>query len=257
MRIFDNIWAAYKMKCETSFLARTGSIVCGALLPANYEDIYKKPEFVAEHEGRVAFLYALIMLYHKQPFRVNQESASESLRHVFWLLSHDIGEMAAGDQPDDGSSGHENSRALEDKIFNEFFDYLPGEYRFFFEKTHDDFENYNGTVESQFDKMLDKVEAILFLLFLKEKGIEGDIMKKNPPSRQDTRLAKLCGSSSTIDVWCLHARIKTKNMSPKIIELMDAILVAAFSDAYREEITKNDDKLPKCLTMDVTNLRLD
>ncbi|MBR5621031.1 HD domain-containing protein [Candidatus Saccharibacteria bacterium] len=236
---------------------RSGLMVCGATTPITIEDIYHKPEFVAEHEGRVAFLYALIMMYHKQPFTTRGGSASESLRHVFWLLSHDIGEMASGDQPDDGTKGHSEARPEEDKIFNEFFDYLPGEYRNWFERTHDDFESYGGTVETQFDKALDKVESILYLLFLKEKGVEGDTNKKNPPSKQDQKLAKLLGTSKTIDVWCLHYRIAIKHLNPRIIDVLDELLVAAFSDIYRTEILENGDKLPKCLTMDVTNLRLD
>lgn len=257
LRTMENIWAAYKMKCETSFIQRSGTIVCGATQQIDIDDIYQKAEFVSEHEGRVAFLYALIMMYHKQPFTVRSSSVSESLRHVFWLLSHDIGEIASGDQPDDGTFGHSDARAKEDRIFNEFFDYLPGEDRSWFERTHDTFESYGGTVETQFDKALDKVEAILYLLFLREKGIEGDVMKKNPPSRQDAKLAKLLGTSNTIDVWCLHMRIKIKQMNPKIIDVLDGLLVAAFSDIYRAEIIANGDKLPKCLTMDVTNLRLD
>lgn len=257
MRKMENIWAAYKMKCETSFITRTGSIVCGATTPITIDDIYRKPEFVAEHEGRVAFLYTLIMLWHKQPFTVSSASVSESLRHVFWLLVHDVGEIASGDQPDDGSVGHNEARAAEDKIFNELFDFLPGEYRSWFERTHENFESYGGTVETQFDKALDKVEAILYLLFLKEKGIEGDINKKTPPSRQDLKLANLLGTSNTIDIWCLHFRIATKGLNPKILDVLDELLVAAFSDIYRAEIIANGDKLPKCLTMDVANLRLD
>lgn len=241
-------WKAYKMKCETSFVTRNGIIACGVVKEPNVENLYEKPEFVSEHEGRSAFLYALLIAWCKE------NNGPDCLRKIessdmFLLLCHDIGEILNGDALDDGSSPHDESRHDETKLFSEFCDYLPIGLDLSIRHRYGCFENYNGSLLTKFCKVVDKAEAIAFQLFLATKGFTGDIMKKEHPSGRDLRFGRLIGCNKSIDVWTLHFRVVTKGIEEELLEPVTAFLNAGFLDAYGS--------IPTCMTIDVEDIPLD
>lgn len=254
--ISDAIWDAYNMKCETSFIFRNGTLVCKVTEPLELEYIYKKPEFVAEHEGRSAFLFALIAMYYGESLSLSSRPGSVDYEELFWyltfLLCHDVGEINGGDTLDDGSNDHSEAQVGEDRVMKKLFSYFPGGVRRRMTQIRKGFEGYVGERGTQLAKAVDKAEAIAFMLYLKGKGVSGDIKLKNPPSKRDIRFAEILGTSQAIDVWCLHYRIATKHMPRTIREPVDNFLAAGFRDAYCDS-----PKLPLCMRIDVSNIELD
>lgn len=242
----EKCWRAYKLKCETSFKTRNGTIACKAL-PRPKHTGYKKPEYISEHEGRTASLFGLLYSYeyHSTAVPINRVDAFSVM---LMLLCHDIGEIYTGDALDDGTAPHDRNRKIEQAVLEELYSYFPNSEQML--GIQNDFEDYSGEKIVQYAKMVDKAEAVAFQLFLKTKGIAGDVAKKSPPSQRDLRFAKILGTSAAIDVWTLHYRIATKNIQPdNFTYRLNEFLKAGFIDAYGH--------IPKCLTIDVANLELD
>lgn len=270
---WNKAWEAYCMECLTSFLVRRGLVACGLTNDANFEEIYRKPEFVSEHQGRSTNLYFLISswyYYEKflEPYgcyealsrddkdRIMLKLRNESIDPwiAFYLSSHDIGEIRSGDALDDGTPEHEESRLIEYEVMSDYFSLLPppmSKPAFVF---REGFENYDDSVTNLplLAKAIDKVEAISFQLFLYTKGFVGDIMNKEPPSERDLRYAEILGTTRAADVWTMHYRVLFKNISPGTIEPANLFLETAFRNAYCDLL--EDRQLPKCLTVDVTNI---
>ena len=246
-----NIWHCYYTYCESSYCVRGGTIACGVLPKLQNHDgvIYdKKPEFVSEHMGRSAFLLGQILMNY--PELAKPETW---FSQMMFLLCHDAGEWKNGDILDDGSMGDNvallEARNEETEILDEMFCLFPDRYSMQMCAMLPKFEGYTGTYEL-LDKMVEKADAILFQLFLRTKGIAGDVKLKKPePSERDLRLAEILGCSRSIDVWTLHYRIMTKNAPKEYQEPLLKILKAAFLDAYRD--------IPKCMKIDVSDLELD
>lgn len=237
------IWRAYTYKCEMSFKTRNGTIACGVVPPLKLTDVYARPEFVAEHEGRSAFL--LSVAYEWYP---NLADDREKLATVQFMLMHDGGERKGGDKLDDGSRSHEEARTLEEATMRELFSCFPEERQFELNRRYRDFEDYAD--EMSFAKAMDKAEAVLWQIFLYKQGHVGYVTWKNPPSGRDLRFGKILGTYRAIDIWCLHYRVATKHCPWQSgTWLVNDVLRAAFLDVMGE--------IPYCMTIDVTDIPLD
>lgn len=264
-------WQAYKMKCETSFLVRQGLVACGLVQDIDFENIYRKPEFVSEHEGRAAYLYCVIMLWQSfndliEPFggdyKTMPKDDKERVEHrlhfssvdpalVFFLLAHDIGEIRCGDTLDDGSIMHELTRSEEAMTMDELFNRLPPSLLSYFRELRLAFEGYDAdsNVNAAFIKAVEKAEAIAFQLFLHEKGFDGDITLKKPPSERDLLYAEVLGTNTAADVWALHYRVAVKDIDPDILRPVTTFLQTAFLESYN--------CLPECMTIDISTLNVE
>ena len=247
-----NVWHAYATYCETGYIERGGTIACKVVSSMGLlrEDMYSmKPEFVSEHQGRSAFLLGLLLMHYPELF----EKKVDWFGMMMFELCHDIGEVRHGDILDDGSA-LDNSTLLgmrddEDEFMDEFLLYLPSHYGIEMQDIRPRFEAYEGK-RPLFLKMVEKLDAILFQMFLYTKGVSGDVKAKKPePSRRDLRFAKIIENSRAIDVWTLHLRVAVKHAPEELKEPLRKVLTAAFKDTYRY--------VPKCMTVDVTDIPLD
>ena len=167
---------------------------------------------------------------------------------MIFMLLHDTPEIKRGDQLDDGSSSHEESRPIELEEVHKIAGDLPLGNRDLYLLHSSDFEDYTGIGVDT--KLADKMDAVLYQLFIYQKyGRIGDVRKKNPPSERDLRFAKILKTYSAPDVWTLHYRVVTKHMPSSATMLQDAVMREAFLRSYHT--------VPKCMTMDVTNIELD
>lgn len=248
-----NIWRNYYIYCESSYCMRGGTIACGVLPrlkgfedPSSYYD--KKPEFVSEHMGRSAFLLGQILMNY--PDLTDKDTW---FSQMMFLLCHDAGEYKNGDLLDDGSlkDSDEFLRAKDEEMetLDEMFCNFPSRYSMEMCNMLPKFEEYSGTHEL-LDKMVEKLDAVLFQLFLYSRGVVGNVKWKKPyPSGRDLRFADIVGSPRAVDVWTLHYRIATKHAPKEYQEPLFKILKAAFSEVYPD--------VPRCIIVDVSNVLLD
>lgn len=248
-----NIWRNYYTYCETSFVERGGTIACGVLPSLKKRDdafLYQsKPEFVSEHQGRSAFLLGQILMAYPE-----LTDPKTWFSQLMLVLCHDVGEYRHGDLLDDGSGiKDEQIKAMkteEAEIMDEFFLNFPDRFSMEMVEMLPKFEAYEGGAPL-LDKMVEKLDAVLFQIFLYTKGVVGSVKWKQPePSGRDLRFADIVGTPRAIDVWAFHFRVATKHAPAEFKKPLNKILSAAFRDIYGEE-------LPPCMTVDVTDVPLD
>lgn len=240
----------YFIYCESSFVERHGTVVCG-VLPALtlYEDYpyQAKPETTAEHMGRATFLTGLIMMYY--PGIVPEEKKFD---YLMQQLTHDVGEYKNGDMLDDGSILHsqavQKAKDEEGALMEDFYKDLPDGQKFI--EMMENFENYQG--EELFLKLIEKLDAVLFQMFLYTKHICGDVRKKRPKaSKRDLRFAGIIESFRAVDVWAFHLRLLARDYAYNFGHwlVLERILTAGFLRIYRD--------VPKCMLADLTGVPID
>jgi 5'-deoxynucleotidase YfbR-like HD superfamily hydrolase len=241
----------YFIYCESSFNQRNGTVACDVLPPLCLHEEYPyqaKPETTAEHMGRAAFLAGCFMMYY--PDVIAEEKRFDYLMQV---LTHDTGEYKNGDVLDDGSVLSDTlARAAKDEemeIMDEFYSDLPGKHGMRLVEITNDFESYRG--EALFFKLIEKLDAVLFQIFLYTKGVSGDIRRKQPhPSKRDLRYAKIIDSTRAIDVWAFHLRLLARDFATEEYwKPVRKVLETAFCSVYGY--------LPSCMTVDVAGIPLD
>lgn len=246
-----NIWHNYYTYCESSFTVRGGTVACRVLPPFKVHDAFpydKKPEFVSEHMGRSAFLLGQILMNYPE-----LTDPKTWFLQMMFLLCHDAGEYKFGDILDDGSiSGNavlKEAKYGEIEILDEMFCNFPDRFGMEMCNMLPLFESYSGKM-TLLDKMTEKLDAILFQLFLYSKGVSGSVKAKEPePSERDMRFAEILGTARAIDVWTLHYRVTTKDAPREFQEPLRKILKVAFQEVYLD--------VPKCMTIDVADIELD
>lgn len=245
------IWENYYTYCGTSFIERGGTIACKVLPSLRSSDNFpfdKKPEFVSEHQGRSAFLLGQILMNYPE-----LTDPSTWFLQMMFVLCHDVGEIKHGDLLDDGSMMDndylQELRHDEEELLDDFFCNFPERYGIQMAEIAPLFEAYAGGYPL-LDKMVEKLDAILFQIFLYTKGVTGDVRRKQPqPSGRDLRFAKIIGTSRAIDVWAFHFRVATKDAPHDYKKPLTKLLEVAFISIYG--------CLPKCMTIDVTDVPLD
>ncbi|MBQ3271394.1 HD domain-containing protein [Candidatus Saccharibacteria bacterium] len=245
------IWENYSMYCETSFIERGGTVACGVLPSLKTRDTFpydKKPEFVSEHQGRAAFLLGQILMNY--PDLTDQKTW---FLQLMFVLCHDVGEIKNGDILDDGSvvddAELQAMRREEEELLDDFFCNFPERYSLQMAEIAPLFEDYVGGYPL-LDKMVEKLDAVLFQIFLYSKGVKGDVRRKKPhPSRRDMRFAEIIGSSSAIEVWAFHFRVAIKNAPEDFCKPLIKLLKTAFELTYGF--------LPNCMLISVDNVDLD
>lgn len=245
----SNIWSTYYTYCESSFCPRGGTVACKVLPPFKVRDNFPyncKPEFVSEHMGRSAYLLGLFLMSYP-----DLTDSDTWFLQVMFELAHDAGEYKNGDMLDDDSISPEGLAAIKEEeihILEEMFLNYPGNYGMQMIDMLPKFEGYTGGFPL-FDKMVEKLDAILFQIFLYSKGIPGDIRWKEPkPSKRDLRFAKIIGSYRVCDVWAFHFRVATKHAPLEYQKPLRKVLEVAFKSIYGT--------IPPCMTIDVTDVPL-
>lgn len=164
-----------------------------------------------------------------------------------FMLMHDVGEIKRGDALDDGSGEHEARLKDEAEVFEEMLTYLPESEVEWFRTMRERFENYEGHTAG-LDKIIDKLEAILYLLFLETKGLFGWLRNKEYPSERDLKMAEFAGTDCCTDVWTVHYRTMAEKVPVDIREVANSILRQSFLTVRGE--------VPQAFTRDLSELSL-
>lgn len=234
----ERIWEGYKLYAGTAFVMRKGVELSGltnrteAVLDV-VETFERRGESILEHQARVAWLYSALASNFPDGFSVHQLMLTNAWLMMTVALSHDVGEIAIGDIPDDGNPLHDQKDDAELAMFQRLMPaYAP--------RDRSDlcamFKSFQAK-DSQCGKALhavDKIEAVLHLLYLEIYDHYGVITQKPFVTEADQRFMRFTRSACTTDVWAAHVKSILIDYPEEIREPAFGLLDVAVRDVRGE-----------------------
>ena len=151
-------------------------------------------------------------------------------------LCHDVGEVKSGDIPDDGSVLHSNKDEQERVIFGEAMQFLPSSYYASAQTGYWHFQN-KDTHNGKAIYVLDKLEAVLTLLFYEKHGCVGMLTAKNKLTEADRYYVYMTESEKAADCWAVHLYAHIRDLPRSIknpaLELLDVAVRDVRGEPFR------------------------
>ena len=227
------IWNAYRFYAGTGLVMRKGyehsELARKTEMPFPVaEGFFERGESVLEHQAKVAFLSSVFMENYPEFFRGEHGYEGMSYAILTALFCHDIGEVLTGDIMDDGNPAH----AAKDKIESEAFKKLMlahGRNGKEISRMFREFQDKNTHVGKAM-YALDKVEAVLNLLYLEQYGCYGRLDKKEFPTAMDRYFMRETETVCTTDCWAAHSRALMQGFPEEITEPVFNLLQTAVMD---------------------------
>ena len=261
------IWESYQTYTRHSFVLRTGYFLIGAAQsPVTGEELseselisrtfFERGESDLEHQAKTAWLCSVFANNYRNYFfgkeffiKPTSEDFSKGviINYEKWILVlvgliHDTGETV--DIPDDGNALHGTNDADERAVIERFVEaYLPVTGSRLLRR-FDEFQN-KSTRMGKALFAIDKLEAILTLLYLEKHGCRGYITNKPNITERDKRTMDVIGVSCATDCWAAQAVEQIKKYPPEILEPVLSLLNIAAADVRGETFPWLD----KVLTM--------
>ena len=240
---YVRIWKGYKYLSNLSFVNRSGYQLIGISESIGQEEtiekrVRRRGESDMEHSAKVAYLCSVFISHFPEEICLYTSCNGEHWSDTVWLLItttllHDVGEVATGDIPDDGNPIHGTKDQREREAFEQYMlgafaldDILP------LKIAYTDFQDHKGL--GQFIYMLDKLEAVLHLIWLEQYEIYGDINAKPIPTAQDRHFANLAGTPCATDCWAAHVKDLFKDLPPELTHHAFELLRVAILDVRGE-----------------------
>lgn len=231
------IWQAYKMYAETARVQRSGFVLTGVADTPIYPDevtaaFKARGESGLEHQAKVAWLTATFASNFPFYFGIDRQPAN------FWslvtvALCHDVGETVIGDIPDDGRPEHDAKDADELEAFRALamafgpYDHCACAAMFeHFQK--------RDSISGKALYALDKLDAVLTLIFLESYGCYGSIFAKPSPTDLDRYFMTVTGTDNVADCWAAHFCMQIRDFPKIITKPVLTLLETAFRDVRGE-----------------------
>ena len=224
-------------------MLRSGFPLIGLTNPLNQSEsvsgmFRRRNESILEHSAKVVYL-ASAMMSHFPGFFGSNKLEFEDYPSELWVtitaaLLHDVGEIATGDIPDDGNPLHDTKDEIEREFFNGQMApaYSLEDYSLI-RRMFTSFQNHD-TPAGQALHCLDKIEAILMLLWLEQYEAYGEITAKPLPTEQDRGFMFLTGTPCATDCWAAHTKTLIDDYPSRITNHIYALLRAAVLDVRGE-----------------------
>ena len=207
-----NIWQIYKKVREGDLVIRSGFGLCGVYDYHTDNALnHRHPESDSEHANGCIEIARNLSRFCPNLFDIN-----EWIRIFDLLRYHDLGEVAYGDHPDDGTQDIRDKNAVELAAFKQVVSYLPLDQAVILVQDFRDFQILgHGFIADayqykriSFCKLCDKLDAVLRAIIYELSGVGGDIKYKGefhpPVSDRDTFYARCTGSQQISQTWALH-----------------------------------------------------
>ncbi len=210
----DWIWQMYKKVREGDLVIRSGFGLCGVYdYDPNSEINYRRPESDSEHANCCVEIARNISRAYPGLF-----SLKEWLRIFDLLKYHDLGEVAYGDVPDDGTRDAKEKNTTELAAFRKAVSHLPEMHAKVLIQDFKDFQALDFGPAPKMDafqyklvsfcKLCDKMDAVLRAIVYELNGVGGDLdykAKHHPPvSSRDAFYASCTGTTKIAPNWALH-----------------------------------------------------
>lgn len=242
---YEEIWRGYKYFAESAFIMRSGYRMMGMTesdLGVDEHGIaktfWRRGESVLEHSAKVAYLCSVFLKCFPSCF-VSQETGLVEMSFTDWSLMttallHDAGEIAIGDIPDDGNALRATKDARERKFFErEVASVYPEMSMWLLMENYDSFQKKN-TLAGWMLYALDKLEAVLYLLWLEQYEMYGLITAKPLPTMQDKDFMQMTGTPCATDCWAAHLKVHLKKAPREVRSRVYGVLRAAAIDVRGE-----------------------
>ena len=231
------IWEGYKLYSGTAYVIRKGVELAGLSKVGDSTDVkstfLKRGESALEHQAKMAWLCGAFVSNFIDFF----EGKTVTLADYWYLttvsLCHDVGEVAIGDIPDDGSSDHVGKDAMELEVLSGFtkaYDEVDG--CIILDIFHD-FQK-KDTKYGKALYALDKLEAVMTLFFLELNGHSSANMQKKSLTESDRHYIELTGTTCVADCWAAHLVANTKDFPDVVTRPILALLETVMIDVRGE-----------------------
>ncbi|MBR2709770.1 hypothetical protein IKE72_01685 [Candidatus Saccharibacteria bacterium] len=215
MYIEDNlewIWQTYKNVRAGDLIIRSGFGLTGV-----YEYDQKAGLSFRHHESDTEHAAGCIEIARNLSRAFpDLFSGSEWLRIFDLLKYHDLGEVAYGDRPDDGTQNAAEKDAIELIAFRSAITYLPSDdagtllWDFWTFQRVDSFSQNNSSHFrlACFARLCDKLDAVLRAIIYELNGVSGDLKYKEEHfsalSERDQYYIQQTGTTKIAPNWTLH-----------------------------------------------------
>ena len=231
----ERIWESYKLFASTAFVARKGfelvGLTRGTDLPLPVVETFeRRGESGLEHQAKVAWLAVAFaenfpMFFGEMPLGPSYELF---YKMIVVELCHDVGEVATGDIPDDGNALHGTKDEREREVVASLMQVFRHNDKCLTEMFQE-FQNKN-TRAGQALYALDKIEAVLTLIFLEQYEHYGAMNEKPSVTEQDRHFMKLTHTSCATDCWAAHVKAPIQDYSEEIVGPVFELLRVAVED---------------------------
>ena len=227
------IWQAYQQFATTSAIRRKGIELVGVTpmtpdgVPEPKDAIFFRGESDLEHQAKVAWLVAtFVACFGNDFFQLYEPNSFVELWAIMMTgLCHDIGEAEMGDVPDDGSVSHMAKAEKERAVFGDMLRFLPTDYSIPMQLDFWSFQDLDGH-NGRAIYALDKLEAVLTLLYYEKFGRTGMTTAKVEPTEADKYYMRVTRSNTAADCWaahmCAHIRKFPDSIKRPVLALLDA-----------------------------------
>ncbi len=251
------IWESYQIYAKHSFVLRSGHFLIGAARQPVLNDYPNESELIREtflkrgesdleHQAKMAWLCSVFANNYREFFfgvdyfeKTDSDHLAKGAVTNFekWLftiigLIHDTGETV--DIPDDGNTLHGTNDAEERAIIEHFVKAYLQVTAFRLMNRFDDFQS-KDTHRGKALFTLDKLEAVLTLLYLEKHGCCGYITNKPNITERDSRTMKIIESTCATDCWATQMVEQIKNYPPEIVDPVLSLLNVATIDVRGEK----------------------
>lgn len=253
----ERIWKSYQIYARHSFVLRNGHFLIGAAkAPVTGEELseselickafFRRGESDLEHQAKMAWLCSVFANNYREYFfgadyfaKPNFDYLAEGAKtnYAQWMftllgLVHDTGEVV--DIPDDGNALHGTNDAEERAVLQEFTEaYLPSTSGFILNL----FGNFQDKSAHKGEALfaLDKLEAVLMLLYLEKHGCYGYVTNKPSITERDKCTMDAIGATCATDCWAAQMIEQIKKYPPEILEPVLSLLNVATIDVRGEK----------------------
>lgn len=236
----ERIWEGYKLYAGTAFVMRKGVELVGltarteAMLDVA-ETFERRGESIMEHQARTAWLYSALASNFPDGFSTHHMMLTDAWQTIAVAIGHDVGEIAIGDIPDDGNPLHDQKDAAELEMFEKLLcAYAPRDRGDLYMA----FKNFQAkdSLRGKALHAVDKVEAVLHLLYLEFYDHYGVMDLKPFVTDSDRRFMRFAGSNCTTDCWAAHVKYMIRNYPENIrgpvLGLMDVAVRDVRGEAF-------------------------
>lgn len=233
----EKIWEGYKLFASAAYVSRKGFELTGLTRNTGdsapvAETFERRGDSGLEHMAKTAWL--AVAFKENFPTFFSRAASSHELfyRMLIVELCHDVGEVAIGDIPDDGNALHDTKDAAEREVFEMMtrsFD-RSGVHvaRLFAEFQEKD------TCLGRAMYAIDKIEAVLTLIFLEQYEQYGVIDKKPFVTNADRHFMRLTHTPCATDCWAAHVKALLLDYPTEITEPIFCLLRVAVEDVRGE-----------------------
>lgn len=236
---YVHIWKGYQCLEQTPSVLRSGYRLIGIAAQVDdgegiTERFYRRGESVLEHSAKVAYLVSAFMSHFPKFFGTQCDKEASVWAIITTALLHDVGEVPIGDIPDDGNSLHDGKDAMERHfVKNHMAPAFSLDESELFLDTYDDFQQHK-TIVGQALYALDKLEAVLHLIWMESFDSYGTITAKPVPTTSDLEYARITGTPCATDCWSAHIKDRLKGFPDQITEHVFGLMRTAVTDVRGE-----------------------